>query len=757
MPKPVITQIGHLEPQTVQSYERYLPTAFDESLSILEKINKVIQYMNKLGQLTKDVVDQWNAVMEWILNEGLEEAVTKRLQEWLADGTLEDIINEALFGNILAKLDLKQDIDKLPFINLLNDKDLVKDGTKDMTAKLQGYFDALADGGTIIIPKGTYLVSKNTSLTGFPNDDQPCLVIRNKSNIKVIGQDATFRVNTHAQGILEIQLSENVIVEGIAFKGLGLFPAIDTNTGYGEKGTSAGGYDTSGFWGYRKNNCFDTSERINPSTSKAYGTFNGGFIGNVGIGLLIHNNCKRVSVRNCEAYGFNYSGFQVGHLGDRVPTVLGYGINEDITFEECYTHNNYSQGFYSMDSKYLKYDNNIVEDNGHPNASVNHTYVDPGYGISMWGGNLANSEHTTIVNNKCRGNKRRGIDSHKGTGVIIQNNIISDSMIAGIMIKNNDPQQRAYDFDISNNKLYNIGSGMNPGSAISFVGLKGANYSEDNVKALGRINYNTIENCFAWLGLIEVGAFNNIEVIGNQIKDIMLPGNRASNPSNKPCGIYVGYSLQSEKCYFGIIKDNIIDGGGFTDLIGGLTIRNMQEGIVSGNVFKTASSQCQFGLRVWDCQLVNVIGNAMWLSSSGVPYESLRNESTFINNDSRGGAPSLGETPLAGRTLHLRIDVASGSPTVTVYSGAEYFDGVEDDVRGVRIKLKNTQRGIVPQMRAQYGSATGMNSISEISTYLFNHTTLYDFCTLAVYTERGGTAIPYSTWNVGALNIYITV
>lgn len=757
MTKPIINKFTPLEPLSIQKYERYLPTAFDDTLTILQKLNMAIKRLDDLGVLSEQVITQWNAVMEWVLNEGLNDSVTAKLNEWLADGTLAEIINETLFGELTEKIDkaiadLNALMAKMP-IKTLN---AIGTGLEDVTEVVQTALDALVEGDTLYIPKGIYKVSKNTALTGFPQNDQPCLVLRNKKNVRIIGPGSVFKVETHAQGILEIQNCTDIVMEGVKFQGLGLFPAIDQNTGYSEKGTDTGGYDTKGFWGYYKNNCYPTNTRVNPSTNQAYGLFNGGYIGNIGIGVLIHNNNQRVNLKKCESTGFNYSGFQVGHMGDHVPNELGYAVNKYIVYEDCFSHDNYNDGFFSLDSEYLTYERCLVQDVGHPNASFNHTYTDPGYGIGLGGADSGVSKHTSILNCKIIGAKRRGIDAHRGEGLIARGNIIRDSFIGGIFFNTTTKVQRSFDFDISNNKLYNIGRGKSVGSPIQFSGVKGTDYSQDNALAKGKINNNLIDECFGWLGLIEVGTFDNLEINGNQIKGCILPANRAAT-TYKPFGIYMGYSLQEELNYFGACKDNIIDLGGFTDFSGGIRARNIQQGVISGNVVQTTSALAEFGISVWDCNLINVTGNVVWLSSSGKPYESLRNQGTFFNNDSRGGAPSQGDTPLSGKTIHLRIEATNGTKVLTVWSGEEYVWGAVNHTRGVQINLKNTQRGIIPQVKIEYGNATGMNSISDIGTYFYPYSMQQDNVVVALLTARGGVNIPYDTWNMGALNIYITI
>ena len=96
MTKPDLLRTGTIRPVTFHKYERYLPTAFDESLSILEKINKMIHYLNEIGELTNEMIEKWNAVYDWVLNEGLEAEVSLKLDAWLADGTLGEIVEDTL-------------------------------------------------------------------------------------------------------------------------------------------------------------------------------------------------------------------------------------------------------------------------------------------------------------------------------------------------------------------------------------------------------------------------------------------------------------------------------------------------------------------------------------------------------------------------------------------------------------------------------------------------------------------------------------
>lgn len=111
--KPEIHERKPIRDLDMQDYTRYLPTAFDESLSILEKMNKMIWKLNKLGELTNDMLDRWNEVIEWVLEDGLQQAVLDQLEEWLEDGTIKDLINKEIFQELRDDLDdLQKEVDE---------------------------------------------------------------------------------------------------------------------------------------------------------------------------------------------------------------------------------------------------------------------------------------------------------------------------------------------------------------------------------------------------------------------------------------------------------------------------------------------------------------------------------------------------------------------------------------------------------------------------------------------------------------------
>jgi hypothetical protein len=90
----VINQL--INPLQVQTFQRYLPTAFDEGMTLLEKVNKIIITLNQIGKLSNDVLDQWNQVMDWVMADGLDASIDSKIDSMLQDGSLATIIGNAI-------------------------------------------------------------------------------------------------------------------------------------------------------------------------------------------------------------------------------------------------------------------------------------------------------------------------------------------------------------------------------------------------------------------------------------------------------------------------------------------------------------------------------------------------------------------------------------------------------------------------------------------------------------------------------------
>lgn len=149
MTKPVVTSYAELAPLIVQHYERYLPSAFDDSLTMLQKLNKVFEYCNQVGLITNGVLKQWNEVMEWVLGDGLYFELNKLLGELVENGTFDNIFNSVVLKGSY----------------ILTGSGIDATG-QTVSTGVQTFFDNVAQngGGTIEIPFGLYRFNSNLKI-----------------------------------------------------------------------------------------------------------------------------------------------------------------------------------------------------------------------------------------------------------------------------------------------------------------------------------------------------------------------------------------------------------------------------------------------------------------------------------------------------------------------------------------------------------------------------------------------------------------
>lgn len=187
--KPSVEHFRRMNDLFLHRYERYLPTAFDESDSLLEKVNKVIHYLNnvtdhmndqskRLEQWQEKVLDNLDLTLEEyvgvleqikndyesfrdeILNDILPGSIDNKLDEWLEDGTITDIINNTIFNNISQRLAILED--RLMSIRFsVKDFGAVGDGVADDT---NAFRQAGQLGQVVSVPEGVYIVSQQVSL-----------------------------------------------------------------------------------------------------------------------------------------------------------------------------------------------------------------------------------------------------------------------------------------------------------------------------------------------------------------------------------------------------------------------------------------------------------------------------------------------------------------------------------------------------------------------------------------------------------------
>lgn len=91
--------IGLSKPD-ITRFESYLPTAFSSELSLLQKVNKIIQDLNRSFDLSNEIVDYLNRFIE-AFDEKLYVTIEDVLKEWLDNGKLADIVRVAINDEVI--------------------------------------------------------------------------------------------------------------------------------------------------------------------------------------------------------------------------------------------------------------------------------------------------------------------------------------------------------------------------------------------------------------------------------------------------------------------------------------------------------------------------------------------------------------------------------------------------------------------------------------------------------------------------------
>ena len=312
----------------------------------------------------------------------------------------------------------------------------------DATQFLQSLIDKMTDGMTLDLLGRTFKVSKSTAYQSlYPANDQPCLIVYNKKNIKIT--NGKLKTDKHGQGIIDFRNCPNWLLDGVELEGFGNnFPPIDGVTGRAEKTDSpASGYfyDSSGL--FPRNNSVDTSTRttggyggnfpqFEGGVAATWGMWGGGFICNIAYGVYQEDSFG--CVQNCKIHGFNGSG------------VFGKNYKSMIVMHSeifnCYVAGVESHGFNALSKQPEMFLTafNSIHDIGHPSASVSHNNIDPGYGITTGNSNNTFGRPKVYMTqgnivSRC---KRKGIDAHSSDIIIVKNNVVSETGYGIVSVTN---------------------------------------------------------------------------------------------------------------------------------------------------------------------------------------------------------------------------------------------------------------------------------------------------------------------------------
>lgn len=167
MSKPNINSFNEFTEIFIQKYERYLPTAFDESPSILEKVNKVIQQLHDMGKLTNGVVTQWNEVMNWVMTDGLTDEVNVKISDMVTNGELGSLINDTLLVDINDKISGIINFREYGIDDggIVGNSDTIQSLINEK--RLEAISSDMEKVEVVYIPSGKYVIDKEIKMSPF--------------------------------------------------------------------------------------------------------------------------------------------------------------------------------------------------------------------------------------------------------------------------------------------------------------------------------------------------------------------------------------------------------------------------------------------------------------------------------------------------------------------------------------------------------------------------------------------------------------
>ena len=530
--KPTIKQFNYIQQRTDQNmlwiHQNGAALPYDAAMEYAETAHVV-----KDGVLQKKQGASWVSATNKGYN--LDYFATGKSYPLHAEIMLENgstvkstVANNTVNPNVDMTGWINQNKDLKDTVNKIAPLDTIPTGV-DATPFLQSLINAMPDGMTLDLLGKTFTVKKNTGFQSlYPSNDQPCLVVNNKKNIKII--NGKLKVNEHGQGIIEFVNCPNWLLYGVELEGFGKnFPPLDRNTGRGEKaGGPTEGYYYSADGLLPKNNSVDTSNRttggyggafpqFGGGTASTWGMWGGGYICNAGAGVSQQYSYGRVE--RCKIHGFNGEGIYSKNYKSLI------AIHNEIY--DCYIAGIYGHGFNGLayTPEMLLAAFNTIHDIGHPNASVNDSSIDPGYGVSTGNSNVGFGRPKVYIT---QGNiiydcKRKGIDSHSADIVISKDNIIDRSGF-GIAIGTTFGKNH-YSVTITDNTITDIQySATDNGCGIKVFGT-------DLTVGTAKISGNTIKNIGREITNLHTTLIG-IGILTLRIREANIYGNSVTNDSN---------------------------------------------------------------------------------------------------------------------------------------------------------------------------------------------------------------------------------
>lgn len=414
--------------------QKVLPLVYDESLSYYEVLCKIQFKLNEIINNQNNLNEAFNKLLKWIDSQ-IEMYTKDKLQEWLDDGTLENMI--MALGQIVKyfntteemlqtdNLVVGQVVKTLGYSNINDKGDCLFKITNSVSNNLQlktknnlyatlitngninvasyGVFpnsddvkdlliDILKYNNNIMFNSGVYVISDTVNIT--------------RNDIHIIGNSTTIQCNNntsygHTLGIYaENNDINNVIIENIN--------VINTSSGDNDNAIGVGSKENYKISNVSIINCQGQSNHK---------------------GITFQNNCHYINIKNCSTKNNKTYGISI-------ETKCDY-----VNIENCNIEENNTYGIALFDVNHCNISYSHIENNNGAGIYVNGHDIKIYENLIQSNGNgvqTSTSKEIIIEHNDITSNNNQSILPYKSNVIVKNNNITGFYGIVTIDLDNND-------------------------------------------------------------------------------------------------------------------------------------------------------------------------------------------------------------------------------------------------------------------------------------------------------------------------------
>lgn len=338
------------------------------AMSEYELLVATIYKLNELIGMTNSYTELIDEILKWVVGDGLEQTTKNILVEWMNDGTLEVIINDALFNQKLDKDVFNDFVNNTyeSFVDTTNQEiqningeiSRIDDELEDLDEDIQEVTTQLAQTIQLITPNmtreeiqnmldnsGDFKFTKGEYLVDLPNTYEN-EVFKLKSNTRVtFDADAIVRLSEH--NALRYQLFSLDNIENIVLENLNLDGSRNSNiatSGEWGMGISIKGSKNVVVNNVKIKNCWGDGLYIGRTVANSFSE-------NISINDLVCDNNRRQGVSVISVKGLYGKNLKLINTNGTSPEAgIDFEPNnedevlEDIVIDKLTTYNNNGSG-----------------------------------------------------------------------------------------------------------------------------------------------------------------------------------------------------------------------------------------------------------------------------------------------------------------------------------------------------------------------------------------------------------------------------